>query len=155
MKVKPEIEIRIPDGVADALRGIVASATDRESVGFALVSHTWSGRKALVLVRKVLSLAEAAYIPSRDHGARWRGGAMVPILNEALSDSLGIMIFHTHDHAGLVRLSDDDRRSACELLPVFQNLMPARPHGSVVFGKDHAAESGRLSLQWRHRGEKR
>jgi len=39
----------------------------------------------------------------------------------------------------LVRLSDDDRRSAGELLPVFQNLIPARPHGSVVFGKDHAA----------------
>jgi molybdopterin/thiamine biosynthesis adenylyltransferase len=139
MTVTPEIEIRVPAAAADALREIVVAANDREAAGFALVSHAWSNGKALVLVRKVFSLADAAYVPSHNHGAKWQGGAMVPIINDALSGNFGIMIFHTHNHSGLVRLSDDDRRSACELLPVFQNLVPARPHGSVVFGKDHAA----------------
>ena len=139
MKVTRQVEIRIPTGLADTLRAAVNAGRDYEAAVFALASHAQVGQKALLLVRKVLPLAEAAYISTRDHGAKWRGGAMVPIINEALRDNLGIVIFHTHDQSGAVSLSNDDRRSAYELLAVFQNLIPFRPHGSVVFGKDHAA----------------
>jgi len=125
--------------VADTLREAVHAGRDHEAAVFALASHTQVGQKALMLVRKVLPLAEEAYVSTHNHGAKWLGGAMVPLINEALRESFGIMIFHTHDHSGAIGLSNDDRQSAYEMLAVFQNLIPFRPHGSVVFGKDHAA----------------
>jgi hypothetical protein len=44
-----------------------------------------------------------------------------------------------HQPRGAVVLSPDDRQSARQLLPLFQNLLPKRPHGSVVFSADHVA----------------
>jgi molybdopterin/thiamine biosynthesis adenylyltransferase len=64
---------------------------------------------------------------------------MRPILNVALRQRSGVVLFHAHPHAGQVGLSADDRRSARELLPTFQNLVPDRPHASVVLGNNHAA----------------
>lgn len=58
---------------------------------------------------------------------------MLPILNEALAQKLGVVMFHTHGGSGTVGLSDDDRESANRLLPTFENLIPERPHGSIVF----------------------
>jgi hypothetical protein len=106
---------------------------------FALASHAQTGRGIIVLVRKIIPLPPDAYVPSSSHGAKWRGAAMLPILNEALSANLGIILFHVHQERGRVKLSSDDRQSAQQLLPVFQNLVPARPHGSVVFSADHVA----------------
>jgi len=64
---------------------------------------------------------------------------MIPILNDAMAQNLGVVIFHAHDHSGPVGLSDDDLRSARDLLPRFQNLLPGRAHASVVIGRDSAA----------------
>jgi molybdopterin/thiamine biosynthesis adenylyltransferase len=64
---------------------------------------------------------------------------MLPIMNEAIAGNLGIVMFHAHPHFGPVDLSGDDRASAARLLPVFQNVVPARAHASVVLGEECAA----------------
>jgi molybdopterin-synthase adenylyltransferase len=133
------VQIRIPANVGDELKEAVKPVGHRESIAFALVSHAQTGLGTIVLVRKIISLPAEAYMPTSSHGAKWRGAAMLPILNEALSANLGIVLFHIHQERGAVELSPDDRRSAQELLPIFQNLVPARPHGSVVFSTDHVA----------------
>jgi molybdopterin-synthase adenylyltransferase len=48
------------------------------------------------------------------------------------------VVFHAHVHDGHPRLSEDDRRSAERLIPMFRARVPARPHGSVVLSRTHA-----------------
>jgi molybdopterin/thiamine biosynthesis adenylyltransferase len=117
----------------------VARPGSREQVVFALGSHARIDGRTVLLVKEFLTLPDEAFVDTRAHGARWRGGAMRPILNAALSQRRGIVLFHTHPHAGPVSLSADDRRSARELLPTFQNLVPDLPHALVVLGRDQAA----------------
>lgn len=132
-------EIRVPLHLIEPLESAIAFRRGRESAVFCLASHARLRNKTLLLVRKVIPLHEDAYVPSSTHGAKWMGRAMLPILNEALAGDFGIVLFHTHPHTGQVSLSEDDHGSARGLLPLFQNLIPARPHASVVFGKTHVA----------------
>lgn len=132
-------EIRIPSSLGIFLRKAVLSRKRREPVVFALVSHTYLYHKVVLLVRKIIQLPNEAYFPTSQHGTKWHGSSMLSILNKALEENLGIVLFHSHPHSGLVGLSTDDRQSAMELLPVFQNLIPLRPHASVVFGHYYSA----------------
>lgn len=139
MKPRAKIQIRVPARIDGDLKEAVKPTGHRESIAFALVSHARTRHGLLVLVRKVVSLPPEAYVATADHGAKWKGEAMLPILNEALATNSGIVLFHVHQPRGAVGLSSDDRQSARQLLPVFQNLLPNRPHGSVVFSADHVA----------------
>lgn len=64
---------------------------------------------------------------------------MLPVLNAALAAQCGVVAIHSHPHTGPVSLSGDDLQSAGRLLPAFENVIPDRPHGSVVLGTDHSA----------------
>jgi hypothetical protein len=139
MKSYTEVQIRIPANIGDDLKEAVKPVGHRESIVFALTSDAQTSRGAIVLLRKIISIPNDEYVPTSSHGAKWRGATMLPILNEALSANLGIFLFHVHQPSGTVGLSSDDRRSAQELLPVFQNLVPSRLHGSIVFSADHVA----------------
>jgi molybdopterin/thiamine biosynthesis adenylyltransferase len=139
MKDAHLIEIRIPASLERPITEAVAFHGFRESAAFALASHARLRGKTLLLLRKIVTLPDEAYVRGSGHGAKWHGHAMLPILNEAIERKLGLVVLHTHSHRGPVYLSGDDRQSAARLLPVFQNLIPLRPHASVVFGKDHAA----------------
>jgi hypothetical protein len=134
-----DVQIRIPVNIADDLKEAVRPVGHRESIVFALASHAQTRAGTIVLVRKIIPLPANEYVPTSAHGAKWRGAAMLPILNEALSANMGIFLFHVHQPRGLVGLSSDDRHSAEELLPIFENLVPSRPHGSIVFSADHVA----------------
>jgi len=138
MKLKP-IEIRIPSGVGKQLREEVFRLGRNEHVVFSLVSSTETTEKTLVLVKKTHTLHKEQYVETRFHGAMWRGSSTLHIINEAIERKLGIFIFHAHEHRGKVGLSHDDLQSAQALLPSYQNLIPRRPHGSIVIGKEHAA----------------
>jgi molybdopterin/thiamine biosynthesis adenylyltransferase len=132
-------EIRIPQHLLRSLREAVAPRRDGERIAFGLASHAQTPDRDLLLVRKIVSLGDGDYVPTIAHGAEWRGRAMLPLLNEAIAGNLGVVMFHAHPHSGPVDLSGDDRASATRLLPVFQNLVPARPHASVVLGDECAA----------------
>jgi hypothetical protein len=132
-------EIRIPSNLVFSLVESANSGRHRESVVIGLVNHACLQSKTLLLARKIIPLPDDAYVPTSAHGAKWHGSAMLPILNEALEENLGLVLFHSHPHIGRVRLSEDDYQSAAKLLPVFQNLIPLRPHASVVFGYEHSA----------------
>src|SRR5437660_96692 len=106
------IQIRVPSGLADELKQAVKPTVQRESIAFALVSHTKTTRGTIALVRKVISLPADGYVPTSSHGAKWRGAAMLPILNQAVAENLGIILFHVHQLRGHVELSSDDRQSA-------------------------------------------
>jgi len=140
MKKSELSEIRIPLYLIGLLKaGIAFRVARRESAVFCLASHARLQNKNLLLVKRVIPLPDNAYIPSSAHGAKWMGRAMIPILNEALAGDLGIILIHAHPHAGPVSLSRDDYQSAHNLLPLFQSLVPARPHASVVLGTTRAA----------------
>jgi len=132
-------EIRVPLHLIETLKAATAFRGGHETVAFCLASHVRLSNMTLLLIKKVIPLPGDVYVSSSTHGAKWTGRAMVPILNEALAGGLGIVLFHAHPHTGRVSLSEDDSRSARKLLPVFQNVIPARPHASVVLGKTHAA----------------
>lgn len=139
MKRQMSPEIRVPLHLIETLKAATTFRGGHETVAFCLTSHVRLSNKTLLLIKKVIPLSADAYIPSPSHGAKWIGRAMVPILNEALAGGLGIVLFHAHPHTGRISLSGDDIRSARKLLPVFQNVIPTRPHASVVLGKTHAA----------------
>lgn len=133
------VEIRVPAHLVTPLREGIAWTQTRESVVFGLVSHTDLRDRQLLLIQELVTLPEEAYLESREHGARWSGAAMIPMLNQALNRSCGVVAFHGHPHPGVVSFSGDDRRTADRLLPTFQTVVPDRPHGFAVIGDDHAA----------------
>lgn len=133
-----DLEVRVPYHLVPALLDGVQYRHGRESVVFGLVSDARVAGRHLLLVRSIHSLPDGAYVPDAQHGAKWSGGAMFPILNHALDQKLGVVMFHTHGGSGRVGLSTDDLQSAHRLLPTFENLIPERPHGSVVFNQTSA-----------------
>src|SRR6266849_8419872 len=111
------VELRIPAVQGHALRRAIAQQANGESVAFALASHATVSGKTLLLVQVIRELPADGYIPTPHHGAKWRGGAMLPILNEAMRRGCGIFVCHLHPHTGPVELSLDDRDSAQKVLP--------------------------------------
>ena len=133
------VQLRVPLGLASRLLEEVRRPATREPVVFALVSAASIGQRRVLLVRDVVIPPESAFLPSQGHGARWRGSYTIELLNRALGEKLGICIFHAHGTSRRVEMSSDDRRSAGQLLPKFQLVMPDRPHGSIVLGEGSAA----------------
>ena len=133
------VELRIPFGVGETLQEHVYRSGGHEYVVFGLVSHSEQRGSATLYVRQLIPLHESDYVPNAAHGAVWRGSAMFPVMEAAMEQGLGIVIFHAHDHIGLPGLSRDDLQSADKLIPMFQKRVPTRPHGTVVISRTHAA----------------
>ena len=132
------IEIRVPLGQGELLLDTVYREGIHEYVAFGLVSHARLGDRTVLLLRHVIPLHEEHYVRTARYGAAWRGTAMIPIMRKAVEEGLGIIVFHAHFHDGSPALSPDDLDSVKRLLPVFQQRVPARPHGSVVLSRTHA-----------------
>ncbi len=130
------IEIRVPQNLGKILKGEVSKYDGHEHLVFALVTHAITKDRILVLVRDIFPLPDASYIPASGHGAKWRGASTIDIINRAMSSSCGIFLFHSHGSSPNVTLSPDDLQSAYKLLPTYQNLIPERPHGSIVLGEN-------------------
>ncbi len=137
--IQKPIEVRIPDRLGKKLKEEVFRPGRYEHVVFALISSAETTDKSLLLIKKLFTLHEEQYVETTHHGAMWRGSATIHIINEAIEKKLGIIIFHAHGHKGKVGLSKDDLQSAKTLLPTYQNLVPWRPHGSIVIGEEHAS----------------
>ncbi|MEK6283533.1 MAG: ThiF family adenylyltransferase [Acidobacteriota bacterium] len=128
------IEVRIPGHLWGRLWEEVRRPGPREPVVFGLVSHAQTLNRTLLLVRDVIVPPTTAFVESKAHGAKWTGAYNISLLNEALERGLGILIFHYHSGTAQVRMSEDDKTSARQLLSAFQMVAPGRPHGSVVLG---------------------
>ncbi len=133
-----EVELRVPLGLGESLQEIIYRGGTHEYVAFGLVSHARLGGRDTLLLRRALPLPEEAYRNDHEHGAAWRGMAMVPVIDEAMNEGLGIIVFHAHPHRGRPNLSSDDHASAERLLPMFRQRVPSRPHGSIVLSQTHA-----------------
>ncbi len=129
----------MPLGLGHRLHEKVFARGEREVVAFCLVSHVETNDKTVLLVRDVLELAADGYLDTSSHGAAWRGTAMLPIIDKAIREGLGIILVHAHDFPGPARLSQDDLTSARRLVPMFQARVPGRPHGSIVLARGTAA----------------
>lgn len=133
------IEIRIPFRAGEELKAEISKYNGHEHVVFALATHSVTKDRILILVREIIPLQEASYIPTAGHGAKWRGASTIAIINRAMSLSCGIFLFHSHGSSSKVSMSTDDQQSALKLLPTYQNLIPQRPHGSIVLGEEGMA----------------
>jgi len=133
-----EIELRVPLGLGETLQDTVYKKSAHEYVAFGLVRHAYLGGRETLLLRRVVPLPDSAYRKTHSHGAMWSGAAMAPVICQAVDENLGIVIFHAHQHEGIPQLSRDDRASADQLLPVFRQRVPTRPHGSIVLSRTNA-----------------
>jgi len=139
IRLPANMEVRVPAHLVSPLQVGIAWTEHRESVVFGLASHLATPGRTVLLVRELMPLPSEAYIAEPGHGAAWSGAATLPVLNEALARHCGIVVFHSHPRGGPVSLSNDDRDNGRRLLAAFQNIIPDRPHGSVVLGHDHSA----------------
>jgi ThiF family len=133
------LELRIPLGLGESLLDCIYQAGGHEHVAFGLVSHSVGAGLTTLHLRRLIPLDESAYVPNHSHGAVWRGSAMFPVMEAAMDENLGIVVFHAHDHEGVPGLSNDDLRSADKLIPMFQKRVPGRPHGTIVVSRTHAS----------------
>ena len=133
------LELRIPLGVGEALRDVIFRHGQHEYVAIALVSHARLADRDTLFIRHLLELPETAYRLKAGHGAAWSGSSMIPAIETAMEETLGIVLIHAHEHRGPPRLSEDDCSSAERLLPMFRTRVPTRPHGSVVLSESHAS----------------
>jgi hypothetical protein len=138
--VTADLQLRIPRHLWEPLWDAVRQgAADHEPVAFGLVSHGQTPSGTAVLMRRLIVPPPTAFVRAAGHGAKWTGAYNIALLNEALEEGLGIVIFHYHPGYAQVRLSQDDEQSARQLLPAFQMVIPGRPHGSIVLGDTSAA----------------
>src|SRR5581483_1039078 len=128
------VQLRFPLGLGHELHEAVFTRGRHETVAFCLVSHTELDGMTVLVVRHVLRLHEADYLRDPRHGAAWSGASMMPAIDLAMQEGLGIVIVHAHDFAAPARLSTDDLASARRLVPMFKARVPGRPHGSIVLG---------------------
>lgn len=134
-----DLQLRLPLGLGHRLRELVFAHANHEVIAFCLVSHASVAGAVVLLVRHVITLAEEDYVDARGHGAAWRGSAMLPVIDLAMREGLGIVLVHAHDFPGKARMSPDDLASAGRLVPMFRARVPGRPHGSIVLGRGTAA----------------
>jgi len=137
--VRSDVQLRIPSHLWAQLREEVRRRIEHEPVVFGLVSHGQTPSDTLILVRELVVPPPTAFVRAAGHGAKWTGAYNIALLNRALEQGLGIVIFHYHPGLAGVRFSGDDDSSARQLLPAFQMVLPGRPHGSVVLGESSAA----------------
>ena len=142
-----KLQLRFPLGVGHGLHETVFARGEHESVAFCLVSHIEVDGTTVLLVRHVLGMGEHEYLNDPSHGATWRGTSMLPIIDLAMREGLGIVLVHAHDFPDAARLSQDDLASARRLVPMFQARVPGRPHGSIVLARGTA--TGFLALPGR------
>lgn len=133
------VQLRIPRHLWGPLWDEVRRAATHEPVVFGLVSQGQTSAGTLVLVRDLIFPPPTAFVRATGHGAKWSGAYNIALLNEALEQGLGIVIFHYHPGTARVRISQDDEQSARQLLPAFHMVAPGRPHGTVVLGETSAA----------------
>ena len=134
------VQLRFPLGLGHQLHAVVfAHGGAHENVAFCLVSHVQTEDATILIVRHVIPLPESDYVPDAGHGAVWRGTAMLPIMELAIREQLGIVLVHAHDTSRPAQLSRDDLESARRLVSMFAARVPRRPHASVVLGRGTAA----------------
>src|ERR1019366_2576635 len=87
-----EVQLRIPLGLGKRLHEVVFAHGLREGVVFCLVSHVEIGSRTVLLVRHVVPLDDDAYLDDSSCGAAWRGSAMLPVIDAAMKEDLGIVV---------------------------------------------------------------
>ena len=141
-----DVQLRLPLGLGHRLRELVYARATHEVIAFCLVSHAQIGSTTVMIVRDVIALDENEYVDSA-HGAMWRGASMIPVIERAIDEDLGILLVHAHDFDATARLSIDDLTSARRVVPMFRARVPERPHGSIVLGRGTA--TGYIALPGR------
>jgi ThiF family protein len=134
-----EFGLRVPFGLGHTLMETVFRRGHHEYVALGLVASATLASREGLLVRHIFTLPEEAYLHAPGHGGAWRGAAMIPAIETAVDEGLGLVVFHAHLHDGPPGLSGDDRKNAARLLPMFAARVPGRPHGSVVLSQTGAA----------------
>src|ERR1051325_10807149 len=125
------LSLRIPFGLGERLREIVFRPGTHEYVAFGLVTNATLGTQDVLFLRDLVELAEEEYLPA-GHSASWRGISVAHIVNRAIDEQLGIILFHAHPGDGTTRFSGDDEDTARRYLALFRQRIPKQPHGSII-----------------------
>jgi molybdopterin-synthase adenylyltransferase len=89
-----------------------------------------------ILLRSVHAIPDEDYIRTPE-GSAWNHRFTAQVLSCAMKDRLGLLLIHSHPRSSSPTLSPVDFQSFRSLLARCIDLIPLRPHGSVVLGGDY------------------
>ena len=139
-----KVELRIPvtEGktIIDELAKPFVNGCERSALALTGVSRL--GDRIVVLIRRVVTIPDDAYFPTPE-GSAWSPSVTSYALSEGMGLKAGLLLVHAHPGSTTPDLSSTDRHSFEVLLPRCLDLIPSRPHGSVVLGDDHSV-GGRI-----------
>lgn len=110
-----------------------------ERVGFLFARPDQHGNAAALLIAfDYLAVPDNGYEPNSRAGATINSIAIRAAMEKALA--LKAAAFHVHEHPwkGRPGFSTIDENGWAKLMPCFQSVVPAAPHGAVVFSLDAA-----------------
>ncbi len=131
------LEIRFPRGASEVLGRDLSEPLERggERVCIGLVGSFSTAVGSVLTVAKLLPVPDSEYVVGRE-GTSWTSSFMASALSEAMRRGTGVLLIHSHGFSPQPTLSTTDERSFREILPRFRALLPDRPHGSIVIGRE-------------------
>lgn len=132
-------EIRLPTKEGALIRAELAKPLVRgcERSVLALIGLAKTTDHDCILVRQVVPIPDEAYFPMRE-GAAWSPLVTGQALSQGMRLGAGLLLIHAHPGSKAPRLSITDHVSFQTLLPRCIDLLPNRPHGSIVLGNGGA-----------------
>jgi len=108
----------------------------------ALTGISRVGNRTSILIRRVITIPDDSYFPTAE-GSAWSPSVTTAALTEGMRLRAGLLLVHAHPGSRTPDLSGTDQNSLETLLPRCIDVIPKRPHGSIVLGTDHSV-GGRI-----------
>jgi hypothetical protein len=135
MNVRMRLPRELYDRVRADLRRPHPFAAERVGFMFAKLGNA-ATNDPLVLFTDYSSLADDRYINDPYSGARIDGAAIRGAMQEVIDRRQGVFHVHIHEFPGRPWFSWMDREELPRLIPSFQAVGPAYPHGLFLMSED-------------------
>ena len=106
-----------------------------ERAVLALIGLSATAERERVVVHSIHPVPLGSYQKSH-RGSAWNPKFTADVAQRALQLRLGVMVVHSHSFSNQPALSLIDQKSFIDLLEPLKILIPTRPHGSLVLGRD-------------------
>lgn len=131
--------IRIPRELLDHVKADLSLQHPfaAERIGFLHAKIANSGNeKLLILVNDYSSVCDEDYVDDKYSGARINSNCIRREMQRILDTGIGTFHVHMHDHRGIPRMSEMDRREIPKLVQSFKTVGPSGAHGIFLLSRD-------------------
>lgn len=110
-----------------------------ERVGFLLARAAALPDDGIIIIAyDYLPVADDAYLPDKDIGARVSAAGFRPARQAALRTPLSVIHVHLHEHAGMPGFGGVDSRETRAFMPDFLKVRGDQPHAALILSADEA-----------------